>query len=376
MNHKIDFLVEAIMEDPSNIELRFRLVAEYINENEYDKAKKQLMVISQQDPNNEKVKEIQKMLENLSSESNGQKKVNETDEKNTLNEHLEKTEFSFKDIGGMDELKENIRLSIVYPFQHPELYEKYKKRIGGGILLYGPPGCGKTHIARATAGELNAMFINMSIEDILDMMMGESERKMHNIFELARNNVPAVIFIDEVDALGANRMKISSQNLSNLVNQFLIEMDGLNSQNDKILIIGATNTPWQVDPALRRPGRFDRIVFVTPPDELSRAEIFKIHLRDKPLSNIDYLELAKKTHLFSGADIARICELTTENVIKEVMKSGKEREITMNDLLMTIDNLNSSVKEWFANAKNFAKYSNESGDYTPILEYMKENKLY
>ena len=216
---------------------------------------------------------------------------------------LNKPDINFKNVGGMEKVKEEIDLKIIKPLLHKDLYKAYGKKIGGGILLYGPPGCGKTHIARATAGEINANFINIGINDILDMWMGSSEKNLHEIFETARANTPCVIFIDEIDALGANRNDINKTAGRTVINQFLSELDGIDSDNEGILVLGATNAPWYIDPAFRRPGRFDRIIFVAPPDEIAREEIFKIELKEKPTDNIKFQDLAKKSKEYSGADI-------------------------------------------------------------------------
>ena len=163
------------------------------------------------------------------------------------------------DVGGMESLKEEIRLKIIYPLTHAEMYKAYGKAIGGGILMYGPPGCGKTHLARATAGEIKAGFISVGINDVLDMWIGRSEANLHEIFQQARDNAPCVLFFDEVDALGASRADMRNSAGRHLINQFLSEMDGINANNEGVLILAATNSPWHVDAAFRRPGRFDRI---------------------------------------------------------------------------------------------------------------------
>ena len=163
--------------------------------------------------------------------------------------------ITFQDVGGMEALKEQIRLKILYPFIRPELYAAYGKKTGGGILLYGPPGCGKTYLARATAGEMGASFYPIELSDILSRYVGETERQMHDIFETARANAPSVIFIDEVDALGAKRGELAGW-LRSHVTQLLTEMDGLSSQNQDMLILGATNEPWNVDLGLPSPGTF------------------------------------------------------------------------------------------------------------------------
>ena len=285
---------------------------------------------------------------------------------------IEKSKITFSDIGGLEELKENIRMNIIYPFQKPELYKAYGKKIGGGILLYGPPGCGKTYIARATAGECNARFINVGIEDVLDMWMGESEKKLHNLFEEARGLAPTVLFFDEVEALGRSRSKIGSQPMSVLVNQFLAEMDGIDSRNEEILIMGATNAPWNVDSALKRPGRFDRVVFVPPPDLEARIEILKIKTRGKPVEELDYVKIAKMMKKFSGADIDAVYETASEGALREALRSGKVRNLTNSDFLDAIKKTRPSTVEWLETARNYATYSNQSGMYNDIIDYLKK----
>ena len=287
---------------------------------------------------------------------------------------LTKPDVSFKDVGGMHQVKNEIDLKIIKPLEHKELYKQYGKKIGGGILLYGPPGCGKTHIARATAGEIEANFINVGINDILDMWIGNSEKNLHEIFETARRNKPCVIFIDEIDALGANRNDISQRAGRAVINQFLAELDGIDSDNDGILVIGATNAPWYLDPAFRRPGRFDRIIFVSPPDAESREAIFNVKLKGKPLGNIDLSILAKKTNTFSGADINAVIDFAIEEKLQSSFKDGVPRPLETKDLLKAIKKTKPSTKEWFGSAKNYALYSNDSGLYDDILAFLNIKK--
>ena len=175
------------------------------------------------------------------------------------------------------QVKEEIRMKIIHPLTHADLYKSYGKSIGGGILLYGPPGCGKTYLARATAGEIKSNFLAIGINDMLEMWIGSSERNLHDVFENARAHKPCVLFFDEVDALGASRSDMKQHAGRQLtVNQFLSEMDGVNTSNDGVLILAATNAPWHFDSAFRRPGRFDRILFVPPPDAAARASILRL----------------------------------------------------------------------------------------------------
>ncbi len=291
-------------------------------------------------------------------------------DENAIN-FAKKSNIKFDDVGGMQKVKEEIDLKIIKPLLHKDLYKAYGKKIGGGILLYGPPGCGKTHIAKATAGEIDANFINIGINDILDMWLGNSEKNLHEIFETARRHKPCVIFIDEIDALGANRNDINKTAGRTVINQFLAELDGINSDNDGILVLGATNAPWYIDPAFRRPGRFDRIIFVAPPDEEARKNIFQIQLKEKPVEKIDFKTLSKKTANFSGADIMSSIDIAIENKLQESFKDGIPKPLNTKDISRAISKMKPSTKEWFSSAKNYALYANDSGLYDDILKYLK-----
>lgn len=284
---------------------------------------------------------------------------------------LERPTINFDDVGGMDELKEEIRIKIIAPLEHPELYQAYGKAIGGGILMYGPPGCGKTYLARATAGEVHARFLAIGINDVLEMWIGQSERNLHELFEAARNNTPCVLFFDEVDALGASRTDMRHSAGRQIINQFLSELDGVSRSNEGVLILAATNAPWHLDSAFRRPGRFDRILFVPPPDAPARASILQVMLKGKPVKDVDYHALAKKTDGFSGADIKAVVDVAVEAKLREAMKSGKPSPLNTGDLLAAARQLKPTTREWFATAKNYALYSNQGGVYDDILKHLK-----
>ncbi|TAE17434.1 MAG: AAA family ATPase [Bacteroidetes bacterium] len=287
---------------------------------------------------------------------------------------LQKPTINFADVGGMEAVKKEIDLKIIKPLLHAELYKAYGKKVGGGILLYGPPGCGKTFISKATAGQVNAKFINVSLNDILDMWIGNSEKNLHEIFELARNNTPCILFIDEIDALGASRSDMKQSSGRHLINQFLQELDGINSTNDGVLVIGATNTPWNVDPAFRRPGRFDRIVFVPPPDGPSREAILQVKLANKPTGTIDVQAIAKKAEHFSGADIDAIIDIAIEQKLESSFTDGIPKPLETADFIAALKKHKPSTQEWFATAKNFALFANDAGLYDDILTYMKIKK--
>ncbi|WP_245623961.1 AAA family ATPase [Flavihumibacter petaseus] len=299
--------------------------------------------------------------------------VDEEDEE-IDNRFLEKPEINFSDVGGMDAVKKEIELKIIKPLLHPDLYKAYGKKTGGGILLYGPPGCGKTYLAKATAGQVNAKFINVGLANILDMWIGNSEKNLHDIFELARANSPCVLFIDEIDALGASRSDMKQSSGRHLINQFLQELDGINSSNEGILVLGATNTPWNLDPAFRRPGRFDRIIFVPPPDLPSRESIFRLKLKNKPTSAIDVSSIAKKAEHYSGADIDAVIDIAIEGKLEAAFADGIPKPLETKDLLAALKKHQPSTQEWFLTARNFALFANDNGLYDEILAYMKIKK--
>jgi ATP-dependent 26S proteasome regulatory subunit len=287
---------------------------------------------------------------------------------------LEKPTVNFSDVGGMQRIKDEISMKIIQPLKNPELYKAFGKKVGGGILLYGPPGCGKTFIAKATAGEIHAKFISIGLHDILDMWIGNSEKNLHGIFELARKNAPCVLFFDEVDAMGASRSDLRQSAMRHVINQFLAEMDGIESDNEGVLILAATNAPWSVDAAFRRPGRFDRVIFVEPPDEQAREEILTAMLKGKPVKDIDVRKVAKETTDYSGADMKAMIDIAVEDKLRASMASGSLQPLDTKDLLKAAKVHKPTTLEWFSSARNYALYANESGLYDDILKFLKIKK--
>ena len=284
---------------------------------------------------------------------------------------IERPTISFADVGGMDAVKDEIRRRIISPMQQPEIYRAYGQSVGGGLLLYGPPGCGKTHLARATAGEVSAAFFSIGIHQILDMWIGASERNLHEVFEVARANKPSVLFFDEVDALAASRSDMRTSSGRHLINQFLAELDGVDGQNDGLLIMGATNAPWHLDAAFRRPGRFDQVVFVPPPDAPARAAILKVLLRERPTRNIDFGKVASRADHFSGADLRGIVDAAVSRRLDEALRTGDPQPVETDDLVKALGATRPTTGDWFATARNYVLYANDSGLYDPVRPYLK-----
>ena len=279
-------------------------------------------------------------------------------------------EVTFADVGGMEALKEEIRLKIIYPLQHPDLYKAYGRRTGGGMLIYGPPGCGKTLLLRAVAGEVPCNFMAVGLHEIFDPYAGSSERNLHQIFQTARAHAPCVLVFDDLDSLAADRRQVREGQLRNLVNQFLHEMDGIRGENQRILVIGATNQPWHLDPAFRRPGRFDQVIFVPPPDEPGRAQIIELLARDKPIAELDTARLVAATQGFSGADLKWLFDRAAELTLADAIHSGQPVPITMDLLVEVATGQQPSTRAWFEGFQNQVPAAGTDGIYGEVRKFL------
>lgn len=287
----------------------------------------------------------------------------------------ERPEITLADVAGMEAVKRRLNLAFLAPLRNPDMMKLYRRSLKGGLLLYGPPGCGKTFIARAVAGELGARFLSVGLSDVLDMYLGQSERNLHEIFETARRNQPCVLFFDEIDALGRKRSLMRHSAGRDVVNQLLAELDSVESSNEGLFTIAATNHPWDVDTALRRPGRLDRTLLVTPPDGPARETILRSNLQGRPVQDLDLSWIASKTDGFSGADMVHLAESSAELAMEDSLTSGAARPITMADFKKALKEIRPSARTWFETAKNYALFANEGGAYDDLLEYLRANKL-
>ena len=293
-----------------------------------------------------------------------------------LGSEVERPSITLAHVAGMTEVKRRLQASFLGPLGNADLRRMYGKSLRGGLLLYGPPGCGKTFVARAVAGEMGARFFAVGLHDVLDMWLGQSERNINELFKVARRNAPCVLFFDEVDAIGQKRSLTRHSASRGVIAQLLAELDGVNTDNEGVFVLAATNAPWDVDPALRRPGRLDRTLLVLPPDEQARMAILSLHLEGRPVAaNVDLRGLARKAEQFSGADLRLVCEAAAEMALEDSLASGRPRPITTNDLARALRGGRPSTRPWFATARNFIEFSNEDGLYDDVSAYMKEHHL-
>jgi transitional endoplasmic reticulum ATPase len=229
---------------------------------------------------------------------------------------------TWEDIGDLEEAKERIREIVELPMKHPELFKHLGIEPPKGILLYGPPGTGKTLLAKALANEIGAYFISINGPEIMSKFYGESEERLRQVFKEAEENAPAIIFIDEIDAIAPKREEVVGEVEKRVVAQLLTLMDGL-KERGKVIVIGATNRPDALDPALRRPGRFDREIEIRPPDKRARLEILQVHTRNMPLAeDVDLAKLAEMTHGYTGADLAALAREAAMAALRRFIKSG------------------------------------------------------
>ena len=254
-------------------------------------------------------------------------------------------EVSMKDVVGLEEVKKEIMLRIVYPFRFKELSEEYNISPGGGILLYGPPGNGKTFIVKAIANEIEASFIYVNPASLYSQWFGNFEKNISDLFKAARMLSPTILFFDEIDALASSRSLTDSDVVRRGVSQFLNELGGFSTNSSEVVfVIGATNDPWHLDQAITRPGRLDRLLYVPPPDQQARKIMFANRLsKVKNIGKLDYEAMSKLTSGYSAADIDYVCTKASQNVFLDAVKHGSSRPVEQKDVELAISEVKSSV---------------------------------
>lgn len=284
----------------------------------------------------------------------------------------EKPSVHFDDIAGLSEAKEQIKEAIIYPFLFPDEYQHFGIDPGGGILLYGPPGCGKTMLAAAAAAECDAVFINLKASDIKNMYVGESEKNIKAAFGLAAQHRRSIIFFDEIDALAGERSAGMQTHERSLVSELLAQMDSVESKGlpRGTLVLGATNRPWGLDVALRRSGRFDTSIFIPHPNFESRLDVFRLALEGKPVSeSVSLQELARRTAGYASSEIVEVCEKAARIPLRERISEGKpRREVKQSDFDAVLARKKTILGPWYAKAAIELAGSQEAEIFSDLLE--------
>lgn len=273
----------------------------------------------------------------------------QSEETTTVFKASEIPDISFDDVAGLNEVKESIRMRIILPLQYPEIYAAYNKKSGGGILLYGLPGTGKTMIAKAIAHEVQAKFYSIKCSDIVSKWFGEAEKNIKALFETARKDDKAIIFFDEFEALAAKRGGENNAVMNRLVPELLAQIQGFNDDDSKhILLLAATNRPWDIDSAMLRPGRFNEKIYIDLPDGPAREFMIKKTLKESPLDeDVDIQEIVKITEGFNGADVVEFCERLKDNPIRKSISANGQKlfNICKEDIEYAKEKVKTSVQE-------------------------------
>lgn len=271
--------------------------------------------------------------------------ISGTDVKDIPDGSLSAKSLTFDDVVGLDHVKEAIRSAIVYPFRYKDVYRAFKRKSGGGILLYGAPGTGKTMIAKAIAGEIDAEFISVNCSDVYSKWLGESQQNIKKVFARARKAKRAVVFFDEFEALGGSRNgENGDSGVNGVVCELLAQIDGFcTNTNSAVLVIAATNRPWDIDSALLRSGRFERHLYIGLPDDSARIEIIRKEMSELPVAPLRYDALGKCTDGFSPADVAEVCNLVKDRAIMRSINGNGISKITQEDFTEVLSDMHSTV---------------------------------
>jgi SpoVK/Ycf46/Vps4 family AAA+-type ATPase len=390
----IDVLSAAVQSEPQNAELRLHLAAALLEAGEHARALDECRAVLAAHPDHEQALRVaasaaeasgaettaasyRRLASALSARAQGGEgevvRLHSVRAPNGRHGSVEeRPAVTLADVGGLESVKRRLRAAFLAPLENPSLRRLYGKSLRGGLLLWGPPGCGKTFVARALAGELGARFVTIGLHEILGMYSGESERNLHEVFEQARRSAPTVLFLDEVDALGRRRSQVSDSSGRDLSAQLLSELDGVAAENEGVFVLAASNHPWDVDTALRRPGRLDRTLLVLPPDVEAREAILRYHLNERPVEDdVDVAALARVTTRFSGADLAHLCETAAEHALEACLERGATRGLSAGDFELALGEVRPSTGPWLQLARNYAEFGSDGGSYDELVAYLR-----
>jgi SpoVK/Ycf46/Vps4 family AAA+-type ATPase len=285
---------------------------------------------------------------------------------------VEEPRTTLADVGGMAAIKRWLTTAFLSSLRDPEMVRLFGRSLRGGLLMYGPPGCGKTFLARAIAGELEAGFLRIDLAHVVDMWLGYSRRSIHEIFETARASAPCLLYLDQLDAIGPRRAGRRHSIGRGVVDQLVAELYSASEEHEGVFVVAATEHPWDVDALLRRPGRLDHRLLVLPPDLEAREAIIRSVLAGRPLAeDLDLSALAARTVGYSAADLGQLCESAAAAALEASIVSNTSRPIALADFTRGLHEIRPSTPPWFDLARDYARFAAEPGSYDDLVAYLR-----
>ena len=287
---------------------------------------------------------------------------------------VEEPRTTLADVGGMPAIKRWLTTAFLSPLRDPEMRRLFGRSLRGGLLMYGPPGCGKTFLGRAVAGELRAGFLAIDLAHVVDMWLGYSRRSVHEIFETARASAPCLLYLDQLDAIGPRRAGRRHSIGRGVVDQLVAELYSASEDHEGVFVVAATEHPWDVDALLRRPGRLDHRLLVLPPDTEARQAIIRAALAGRPVDEgLDVAGLAARTDRYSAADLAQLCESAAAAALEASLVANRSRPIAMADFARGLHEIRASTPPWFDLARDYARFAAEPGSYDDLVAYLRDH---